>query len=94
MILRIVQRAETKPAENGAEWQLLEREFILENDRFLILPSCKEDMNTANEIFISKEIIENSDLDSIWKVLFKDKIYIFELAYLMNNEGATIEKYR
>jgi len=92
MILRIIQRRLIE-TDGRVDTEETEREFILEDDRFLILPSCKEDMNTANEVFISKEVIENQDLDSIWKVLFKEKAYIFNLAYLMNKEGATIEKY-
>lgn len=91
MILRMIQQTVMGDAEHKVEKVITHREIVIENNIFEITPAFKEDMSKATFCVVNG--IEDTNESRLWKVYIDDKMYIFQLAYLMNNDGKTIEKY-
>ena len=83
MILKILHwREEGLPAD----------ELVLEADSFLIQSIDVKQSIPCNSIYLPKHK-ECKPEGGFYSISHKDNCYIFQTAYLMNNNGKTIQKY-
>jgi hypothetical protein len=84
MILKIISFPKNKDEPMPADT------LLIESNKILIVPGDDDNGNLNHTNMVNNEEMKNKP---VWKVIHNGEHFLFTDAFLMNNDGKTIERY-